>query len=88
MSDEECQKTKYASKKEATTIKNWRTKGRHKNRRGISEALRVYPCPKCGFWHLTHSVREIQKYHAIRKGKTPFCKKYNPEDVPDEYMMV
>lgn len=80
MSEEECTKTKYACKKDAVTAKNWRTKGRHKKRRGIPQALRVYPCPKCGFWHLTHSVREIQRYHVCRKPK--------PDEVPDEYKMI
>ena len=76
----ECQKTKYPSKKDAVTVKNWRTKGRHKKRRGIRHALRVYACPLCGFWHITHQVREIQKYHVCRKPK--------PGEVPDEYMMI
>lgn len=50
-------KARYDSKKEAMSVINHflRTKrGRH----GSPEALRCYPCPKCGNgWHLTKERR-------------------------------
>lgn len=80
MNDGDCTKNKYQCKKDAVTAINWRTKGRHKKRKGRPEKLRAYSCPRCGFWHITHQVREIVKYHAIKKPK--------PDDVPDEYRMI
>jgi len=47
-------KTRYASKKDALTMFNHRTKGRHHRRHGRAEFLRVYHCRFCNGWHLTH----------------------------------
>lgn len=48
-----CTKHCYADKKEAETVINQRTQGRANLRRNRPVFLRAYPCPECGFWHLT-----------------------------------
>jgi hypothetical protein len=75
-----CSKNQYASKKDATTAMNWRIKGRRKNRHGRPDTLRIYQCPTCGQWHMTHGATEIKRYHATRKP--------TPEEVPDEYQIL
>lgn len=49
-----CGKPGY-SKREAETLRNRRTKGRRKVRHGRPDFLRIYHCPKCNKWHLTHT---------------------------------
>jgi len=49
-----CNKTRYASKKDALTAMNARLRGRQRRRHGRPDQLRVYECPACGGWHLTH----------------------------------
>lgn len=48
-----CTKACYGSLKEAQTIINDRTKGRKAYRHNRPVFLRAYPCPHCGFYHLT-----------------------------------
>lgn len=48
-----CTKACYGSLKEAQTIINERTKGRKAYRHNRPVFLRAYPCPHCGFYHLT-----------------------------------
>lgn len=40
------------SKKDAETMRNYRTEGKSTNH---AEYLRIYPCPYCKAWHLTSS---------------------------------
>lgn len=49
----QCTKACYGSLKEAQTIINERTKGRNPYRHNRPVFLRAYPCPHCGFYHLT-----------------------------------
>jgi len=49
----QCTKHCYATLKEAQTIINERTKGRARYRHNRPVFLRAYPCPHCGFYHLT-----------------------------------
>ena len=49
-----CEKRGYESKKDALTVRNVRTRGRRRKRHGRPDFLRVYHCPDCGLWHLTH----------------------------------
>lgn len=51
-----CTKTPY-SKKEARTVMNDRTTGRRRMRHGRPKFLRIYECPECRAWHLTHEPR-------------------------------
>lgn len=48
-----CTKTCYASAKDAQTVINQRTQGRARYRHHRPTFLRHYPCPKCGFHHIT-----------------------------------
>ena len=48
-----CTKTCYATAKEAQTVINQRTQGRARYRHNRPEFLRHYPCPVCGFHHIT-----------------------------------
>lgn len=50
-----CQTTKTGySKREAETLLNQRTQGRNSYRHNRPKTLRIYECPDCGLWHLTH----------------------------------
>lgn len=49
----QCTKTCYPTLKEANTVINERTKGRKHYRHNRPVFLRAYPCPHCGFYHLT-----------------------------------
>lgn len=49
----QCLKHCYATKKDADTVVNRRTQGRHSYRHQRPAYLRSYECPRCGFWHLT-----------------------------------
>jgi len=46
-------KIRYAEKKAAATARNARLRDRR--RRGKPKYLRIYACPACGGWHLTHT---------------------------------
>lgn len=48
-----CLKTPY-SKREAQEHLNARTRGHVRDR---SMTLRIYECPRCQKWHLTHTER-------------------------------
>lgn len=48
-----CRKRGY-TKKEAQSVVNSRTKGRRQRRNGRPEYLRIYECPNCNQWHVTH----------------------------------
>lgn len=50
-----CSKFPYRSKKDAQTALNARTRGRKRYRHNRPDFLRAYPCPSCGYWHLTHT---------------------------------
>lgn len=49
----QCTKHCYADLKEAQTVINEHTQGRHRYRHNRPTFLRAYPCPHCGFYHLT-----------------------------------
>lgn len=59
--DERCLHKKQYLKKTAQTVKNQRAK------EGI--ILRIYPCPLCKAWHLTHKVKKPETF--IREA-TPY----------------
>ena len=43
-------------KREAEGARNHRLKSRHKR----PDHLRIYSCPRCGWWHLTHKQLETE----------------------------
>lgn len=49
-------KKRYPRKKDAATVRNSRMRGRSGYRRNRPKALRIYCCPDCGGWHLTHKI--------------------------------
>jgi rubrerythrin len=49
---EKCTKWRY-SKRQAETVRNSRLRARH----GRPDQLRIYHCPVCNHWHLTHTPR-------------------------------
>ena len=52
-----CPSTKRGySKIEAETLRNERTQGRQDYRHNRPKTLRIYECPDCGMWHLTHKL--------------------------------
>lgn len=53
-----CDKYPYRSKRDAVTAMNARTTGRRRIRRHRPAYLRIYECPLCGYWHLTHQPEE------------------------------
>lgn len=55
LQDERCLHKKPYTKKEAQTIRNLRLEQGEKY-------LRIYPCPLCNNWHLTHKNKEKEKY--------------------------
>lgn len=46
----DCGKYRYESKKAAAKARNRAFARRHK----LPDRLRIYPCPACKGWHLTH----------------------------------
>lgn len=46
-------KMRYASRKDAVTMANFRTRGRSKRRHNRPTYLRAYSCPLCDGWHIT-----------------------------------
>lgn len=45
----------HYTKRDAQTKLNARTgSSRRKRRRSTAKFLRIYECPQCGYWHLTH----------------------------------
>jgi len=49
-------KVRFPDKRAAATARNARMNSRY--RRGKPKYLRIYPCPSCGGWHLTHTRNE------------------------------
>lgn len=64
MQNEICLHKKGYGKKTAQTVKNKRAK------EGVE--LRIYPCPFCRAWHLTHKVKKPETF--IRE-VTPYKRK-------------
>lgn len=56
-----CSKTSYPTKKDALTVKNYRTRGRNRYRHNRPKDLRAYACDDCGQWHLTHLTNSYKK---------------------------
>lgn len=48
-----CHKRAY-DKRTAETLRNARLHRGHRRRRGRQKYLRIYYCPHCNAWHLTH----------------------------------
>lgn len=73
MQNETCLHKVGYDKKTAQTVKNKRAS------QGVF--LRIYPCPFCGFWHLTHKVG---KKDNLAREVTPYKrKKFIPNFIED-----
>lgn len=54
-----CAKACY-TKRQAREVLNRRTRGRRSVRHNRPKELRMYECPDCGGWHLTHKPFDSQ----------------------------
>lgn len=72
-----CEKSGYPSKKDATTAMNWRVKGTHR-KKGRQVKMRVYSCPDCGRWHMTHQVNTVKRF---------LTNKPKLKEIPEEYTL-
>lgn len=69
--DERCLHKRQYTKKEAQTIRNQRLFQGEKY-------LRIYPCPLCNSWHLTHKNKERENFlKDVKPYKREWKGKYN-----------
>ena len=49
-----CHKTRYANRREAQSAMRAILKRGRRHSKPDPKSLRIYQCPKCGGWHMTH----------------------------------